>query len=133
MGRRATSRRGSAATAGVEAEIPDKLHFKIGEVSRITGVAPHVLRYWESEFGALRPQKTQSNQRLYRRRDVELLLTIKRLLYAEGFTIAGAKKKIGRAGSDARAPSAPGDNAELIARVRSDIEDILALVGDDLH
>jgi DNA-binding transcriptional MerR regulator len=75
-------------------ELPDKQYFKIGEVARITGVKPHVLRYWETEFSSIRPQKTRTNQRLYRRRDVELLLQIKQLLYQEGFTIAGANKRL---------------------------------------
>ncbi|MCK5795637.1 MAG: MerR family transcriptional regulator, partial [Deltaproteobacteria bacterium] len=75
-------------------QIPDKLNFKIGEVSRIADVKAHVLRYWESEFAALRPQKTSSNQRIYARRDVEIVLLIKKLLYEEGFTIAGAQKRL---------------------------------------
>jgi DNA-binding transcriptional MerR regulator len=73
-------------------EIPDKLHFKIGEVSTIVGVAPHVLRYWESEFSDIKPKRMGSKQRLYRRADVELILTIKRLLHEQGYTIAGARK-----------------------------------------
>ncbi|MDP8222327.1 MAG: MerR family transcriptional regulator [Candidatus Lernaella stagnicola] len=73
-------------------EIPKKLYFKIGEVSEITGVKPYVLRYWETEFNIVRPSKTRTNQRLYRRKEVELILEIKRLLYEEKFTIAGAKK-----------------------------------------
>lgn len=81
-------------TSAQEGVIPDKQFFKIGEVSRITGVKAHVLRYWETEFPSLRPQKTRSNQRIYRKRDVELLLQIKGLLYNEGFTIAGARKKL---------------------------------------
>ena len=76
------------------AELPDKQYFKIGEVSRITGVKPHVLRYWESEFSSIRPQKSRSNQRLYRRRDVELLLQIKQLLYEQGYIIAGVVKRL---------------------------------------
>ena len=75
-------------------EIPDKLYFKIGEVSKILDVKPYVLRYWESEFKTIRPQKSKSNQRLYRKRDVELLVEIKRLLYDERFTIAGARTKL---------------------------------------
>jgi DNA-binding transcriptional MerR regulator len=73
-------------------EIPKKLYFKIGEVSEITGVKPYVLRYWETEFNIVKPSKTRTNQRLYRRKEVELILEIKRLLYEEKFTIAGAKK-----------------------------------------
>ena len=74
--------------------IPDKLYFKIGEVSNITGVEPYILRYWESEFKLVKPYRTKSNQRLYRRKDVESVLKIKKMLYDEKFTIAGAKKKI---------------------------------------
>jgi len=72
----------------------ERLYYRIGEVSRITGLKPHVLRYWESEFKAIRPHKEGSLQRLYRRKDLDLILKIKKLLYEEGFTIAGAKKKI---------------------------------------
>jgi len=72
----------------------DRLYYRIGEVSRITGLKPHVLRYWESEFKVIKPHKGGSLQRLYRRKDLELIVKIKKLLYEEGFTIAGAKKKI---------------------------------------
>lgn len=75
-------------------ELPNKLYFRIGEVAKILGVKPYVLRYWETEFSVLKPGKTPSRHRLYRRRDVETLLEIKHLLYDEGFTIAGAKKRI---------------------------------------
>jgi DNA-binding transcriptional MerR regulator len=74
--------------------IPDKQYFKIGEVSSLAGLEPYVLRYWETEFKSIRPVRMGSNQRLYRRRDVEIIFEIKRLLYEEGFTIAGAKKKV---------------------------------------
>jgi len=72
----------------------DRLYYRIGEVSRITGLKPHVLRYWESEFKVIRPYKAGSLQRLYRKKDLELIQKIKKLLYEEGFTIAGAKRKI---------------------------------------
>ena len=72
----------------------ERLYYRIGEVSRITGLKAHVLRYWESEFKVIRPHKEGSLQRLYRRKDLDLILKIKKLLYEEGFTIAGAKKKI---------------------------------------
>ena len=72
----------------------ERLYYRIGEVSRITGLKPHVLRYWESEFRVIKPHKGGSLQRLYRRKDLDLILKIKKLLYEEGFTIAGAKKKI---------------------------------------
>ena len=72
----------------------ERLYYRIGEVSRMTGLKPHVLRYWESEFKMIKPYKGGSLQRLYRKRDLELILKIKKLLYEDGFTIAGAKKKI---------------------------------------
>lgn len=74
--------------------IPEKIFFKIGEVCDLVGVQAHVLRYWETEFNMLAPQKNRSGQRTYRRRDVEIALRIKELLYDELFTIAGAKKKL---------------------------------------
>jgi DNA-binding transcriptional MerR regulator len=74
--------------------IPEKIYFKIGEVCELVGVQAHVLRYWETEFPMLSPQKNRSGQRSYRRRDVEIALRIKQLLYDEMFTIAGAKKKL---------------------------------------
>jgi DNA-binding transcriptional MerR regulator len=78
----------------MERKIPNKLFFKIGEVCEITDTQPYVLRYWESEFPALAPAKNSSGQRIYRRRDIETVLRIKQLLYDEGFTIAGAKKRL---------------------------------------
>jgi len=72
----------------------ERLYYRIGEVSQITGLKPHVLRYWESEFRVIKPYKAGSPQRLYRKKDLDLILKIKKLLYEEGFTIAGAKKKI---------------------------------------
>ena len=74
--------------------IPEKLFFKIGEVCDLTGVQAHVLRYWESEFPMLAPQKNRAGQRTYRKRDVEMALRIKELLYEDQYTIAGAKKKL---------------------------------------
>ena len=93
-------------------EIPDKVFFRIGEVARLTGVKAYVLRYWETEFSSLRPQKAQSGQRRYRKVDVEAVLQIKRLLWEEGFTIKGARAHL-RAGGEvaarveAEVPSAP--------------------------
>jgi DNA-binding transcriptional MerR regulator len=78
----------------MEKQIPNKLFFKIGEVCEITDTQPYVLRYWESEFAALAPAKNSSGQRIYRRKDIETVLRIKQLLYEEGFTIAGAKKRL---------------------------------------
>jgi DNA-binding transcriptional MerR regulator len=90
------------------AAIPEKLFFKIGEVCDIAGVQAHVLRYWETEFPMLQPQKNRAGQRTYRRRDVEMALRIKALLYDEQYTIAGAKKKLA---VELRAPSREGGQA----------------------
>jgi len=98
-------------------EIPDKLYFKIGEVAELTGVKPHVLRYWESEFGGFRPQKSRSNQRLYRQKDVELVLRLKDLLYNQGFTIAGARKKL-------REPAASPDD-QLALPLKPTVDPVL--------
>jgi DNA-binding transcriptional MerR regulator len=78
----------------VQKPFVDKVYYRIGEVSRITGVKPHVLRYWESEFKEIKPSKSRSLQRLYRKKDLELIFQIKRLLYEDGYTIAGARAKI---------------------------------------
>jgi DNA-binding transcriptional MerR regulator len=80
----------------MDQQIPDKLYFKIGEVADLTGVKPHVLRYWEAEIGSIRPTKNRHQQRLYRRRDIELILRLKELLYTQGYTIAGARKLLRR-------------------------------------
>ncbi|MET0390938.1 MAG: MerR family transcriptional regulator [Polyangiales bacterium] len=79
-------------------DLPDKLFFKIGEVAQIVGVRAHVLRYWESEFPALRPLKTRGAHRVYRRRDVELAVLLRRLLHEEGLTIVGAKRRLRETG-----------------------------------
>ncbi|MFV1951278.1 MAG: MerR family transcriptional regulator [Nitrospinota bacterium] len=74
--------------------IPEKLYFKIGEVSKITNIKPYVLRYWESEFSFVNPQKTGTNQRIYTKKDVEQILEIKRLVYNKSFTLKGAKQRL---------------------------------------
>lgn len=113
----------------MDASIPDKVYFRIGEVSRILGVEPYVIRYWESEFKAVKPVRTRSDQRLYRRRDVEALLTIKQLLYVEHFTILGAKRKLaGRMG----AAESEDDAAEYRSRL-TEIKSLLRQVRDMLR
>ena len=87
-------------------EIPDRVYFRIGEVSSIVGVDPHVLRYWESEFKSIKPRRAKSRQRLYRRKDVENLLLIKTLLHDEGYTIAGARRLLKGAGGKPHVPTA---------------------------
>src|ERR1700733_8533827 len=83
--------------------IPDKLFFRIGEVSQLVGVEPYVLRYWESEFPGLSPKKSNTGQRMFRRKDVEILLNIKQLLYEKKFTIEGARKALKSEKADAEA------------------------------
>jgi DNA-binding transcriptional MerR regulator len=82
----------TAELDGAAQEIPDKLYFRIGEVARLAGIKPYVLRFWETEFSTLGPRKSGTGHRLYRRKDVELVLEIKRLLYEKRFTIEGARK-----------------------------------------
>jgi DNA-binding transcriptional MerR regulator len=98
------------STRGSESRIPEKLFFRIGEVCELIKVQPHVLRYWETEFPMLAPQKNRAGQRVYRRKDVEMVLRIRDLLYEEKFTIAGAKKRLAeesRGGSVKAKPAAP--------------------------
>jgi len=84
-------------------EIPeDRRYFRIGETSRIVGVAPYVLRYWESEFPQVKPRRADSNQRTYQRKEIETLLDIKRLLYEEGMTIEGARRVLTKGGKQRR-------------------------------
>lgn len=116
----------SGETAGA---IPaEKLYFKIGEVAKIVGVKPYVLRYWETEFSVLKPGKTRSKHRLYRRRDVELLLKIKDLLHNRRFTIEGARKKIREEASTEGASGAalPSDQLAEIRQALIRIRDSLS-------
>lgn len=89
-------------------ELPDRLYLRIGEVARLTGVEPHVLRYWETEFRALRPRKSRSGQRLYRRQDVQLVLLLKELLWERRYTIAGAMAEVARLRKGIDPQPAPG-------------------------
>src|ERR1700730_12329415 len=98
-GRRRLSQLPAAASAAGTANLPPKLYYRIGEVAELVGVEPHVLRYWEREFRTIRPAKSAKGQRVYSRRDVENLMRVRELLYSEGFTIAGAKKKLQRTGT----------------------------------
>jgi DNA-binding transcriptional MerR regulator len=100
-------------------ELPDKLYFKIGEVAKLVGVKPYVLRYWETEFSILRPGKTRSKHRLYRRKDVEALLEIRRLLYIERYTIEGAKRRLRESGRPAATPEPP--DGDLLTQVRAEL------------
>jgi DNA-binding transcriptional MerR regulator len=92
---------------------PDKLFYKIGEVSKIVGVEPYVLRYWETEFPFLKPRKNKSGQRVYIKKDVELLLMIKRLLYQERYTIEGVRKRLGLVSVQAEPKPEPEHKKEV--------------------
>jgi DNA-binding transcriptional MerR regulator len=121
-------------------QIPDKLYFRIGEVSRLIGVKQYVLRYWESEFPGLGPKKSGTGHRLYRRKDVELLLEIKHLLYEKRFTIEGARKWLEDRRKVPGGPKPPETKAEVQAelfaspavesldRVRRELQEILKLL-----
>jgi len=108
-------------------DLPDKLYFKIGEVARLIGVKPYVLRYWESEFSALRPGKTRSRHRLYRRKDVETLLEIRRLLYAERYTIEGAKRCL-RERLHRGAAEGTGPEGATLVEVRRELTELCRLL-----
>ena len=102
----------------VRRELPAKLYYRIGEVAGIVGVEPHVLRYWETEFRSVRPQKSAKGQRIYSRRDVETLLKVKDLLYAHRFTIAGARRKLREGGVEPASPSRRRDQRGGAAHAR---------------
>jgi DNA-binding transcriptional MerR regulator len=106
-------------------EIPDKLYFKIGEAAGLTGVKPHVLRYWEAEFSIFRPTKSKSNQRLFRRKDIELALLIKDLLHRQRLTIAGAKKVLSSKSTggegESLTPLQSAQDRQLLQEIRCDL------------
>ncbi|MBE0658871.1 MAG: MerR family transcriptional regulator [Bryobacteraceae bacterium] len=125
-------------------EIPNKLYFRIGDVSKLAGVEPYVLRFWESEFPMLNPKKSGTNQRLYRRKDVETILEIKHLLYEKRFTIEGARSVIkqqrSRSGPKPAPKPAPRQGglfpelahsarAEKVERIRTELTAILDMLG----
>lgn len=107
----------------VRQQLPAKLYYRIGEVAGIVGVEPHVLRYWETEFRSIRPQKSAKGQRVYSRRDVETLLKVKELLYSHRFTIAGARRKLREGGIEPPPPDA-GASSEEVQRMRAALVEI---------
>lgn len=118
-------------------QVPVKLYYRIGEVSEIVGVEPHVLRYWETEFRSIRPQKSRKGQRIYSRRDVDRLLKVKDLLYSHGFTIAGARKRLREGGAEPTevvaasvAPAAPRPGERLRSALTEIRRDIVALLAE---
>jgi DNA-binding transcriptional MerR regulator len=107
-------------------EIPDKLYFKIGEVSKISGLPCHVLRFWESEFKKIKPRRTASGQRSYTRKDIETILQIKHLLYDKKFTIEGARKHLA-----ANIRSGAELEKGLLDDIKSELQTIRDLLGDN--
>jgi DNA-binding transcriptional MerR regulator len=126
--------------SNVDRKLPVKLYYRIGEVSEIVGVEPHVLRYWETEFRSIRPQKSRKGQRIYSRRDVDKLLKVKDLLYSHGFTIAGARKRLREGGAEpeqaalavavALAPEVQRPGAHLRAALAEIRRDVVALLAE---
>jgi DNA-binding transcriptional MerR regulator len=113
--------------------LPDKPFFKIGEVAKLCAVKPFVLRFWETEFKTLKPQKSRSGQRLYRRKDVEHALRIRQLLYDERFTIEGARTRLRELGHDEAAPAPlppPDVDRAALLRFKQGLLDILELVDE---
>jgi DNA-binding transcriptional MerR regulator len=119
-------------------EIPDKLYFRIGEVAKLAGIKPYVLRFWESEFHGLGPKKSGTGHRLYRRKDVELVLEIKRLLYDRRYTIEGARKVLEtKPKRHNPSPAMPNKQVELFTGgfsfqkdLKKELSEILALMKD---
>ena len=122
---------------GSDPEIPDKLYFRIGEVAKLAGIKPYVLRFWESEFPALGPKKSGTGHRLYRRKDVELVLEIKRLLYEKRFTIEGARKVLesktkhepGKSVLPRRQAELFSSTAALCHEIRRELTEILGILN----
>lgn len=102
-----------------------KLFHKIGEAGQLTGLEPYVLRFWESEFSALRPKKNPGGQRVYIDRDIQVILRIKKMLYEEGYTIAGAKKRLVAKRTSQKESQNKEGKSDLIHRIREELEDIL--------
>src|SRR5580698_2754406 len=136
------------STVAAATEIPDKLYFRIGDVAKLAGIKPYVLRFWETEFPALGPRKSGTGHRLYRRKDVEMVLEIKRLLYEQRFTIEGARKHLetrpkpeaaGASGKPAKrrsakaAPTAPAKGQADLFGGGAEMTDLLNVVRKELR
>lgn len=129
----------SSKRVSEEPVIPDRLYFKIGDVARICKVETYVLRFWESQFPQLKPTKSGTGQRLYRRRDVEMALDIKRLVHGEGYTLSGARQALGatrRAEQQSRLPIPAGEQgkrldkaAAVIGSARAELREIAGLLS----
>ena len=128
----AASKKSSAKAKADEVLIPDKLYFRIGEVATLCHLPAYVLRFWESEFPQLKPVKSSTGQRMYRRRDVESVLHIKRLLYEQGFTISGARQQLRAESKTDKGQAAipfPAQSAPEIQHIRQGLREILNLLS----
>jgi len=129
-----TAGRKTSSEPGQTAALPDKLYFRIGEASRLLGLPPHVLRYWETEFPSLAPRKSPGGQRMYRRKDLELLLMIKHLLYEQKFTIAGARQWLAQQSRRRKVPEAAtqgrlfADPATTLEQIRRELAELIELL-----
>lgn len=132
-GKRSAAAERSQVLATLTGVDKDKIYYRIGEVAELTGIKPYVLRYWESEFRWMAPQKSRSKQRLYRKKDIEMVLLIKKLLYEERYTIAGARRWLREQGVEnaleTLAAEPPGvDHAHEYQRIRDELVAIRALL-----
>ena len=133
---------GDEGLPAADLEIPNKLYFRIGEVAKLAGIKPYVLRFWETEFPALGPKKSGTGHRLYRRKDVELVLEIKRLLYEKRYTIEGARKTLTvkpkkETAKAARNPHEQGQlfggSPALFKELRRELTEIVASLSEPRH
>jgi len=114
---------------GPDSEGPERLFYKISEVSAVTGLEAYVLRYWETEFAILHPQKSRGGQRIYQKKDIEVILKIKQMLYEKGFTIAGARKALTARSGDPSESATQPLSKEFIYRLRGELADILRILS----
>lgn len=122
MSRKGNGKRASgSALQSADTVAQEKIFYKIGDVSRLTGLEPYVLRYWETEFPMLRPRKNRGGQRVYLRKDIDLILKIKQMLHQEGYTILGAKKKLKEDDPGVSSKEVP----EILFKVKTELKDIL--------
>ena len=124
--------RSSKKRQSSEIVIPDKLYFRIGEVARLCRLPAYVLRFWETEFPQLKPVKSSTGQRMYRKHDVESVVRIKKLLYEDGFTIAGARTQLredGKSGRDQSTLPFPLRSSTQVAYIRHELEQILSILS----
>ena len=139
MTKQTSQKKNKAPSPKAGTTIPDKLYFRIGDVAKLCGVEAYVLRFWETEFPQLKPNKSGTGQRLYRKRDVELALRIKQLLYADGYTIAGARqvftaesresKKIPQSELPLKRGGAQGSAEKQLLKLRGELREILGLLS----